>query len=41
MERTPVLAICGSLREGSLHQALLTAVADRASGFRLVGADLV
>jgi chromate reductase len=41
MERTTVLAICGSLREESLHRALLTAVADRAPGFRLVGADLV
>jgi chromate reductase, NAD(P)H dehydrogenase (quinone) len=41
MERTPILAICGSLREHSLHRALLTAVADRAPGFRFVGADLV
>ncbi len=41
MERTTVLAICGSLRAGSLHQALLSAVAERAPGFRLVGADLV
>ncbi|CAN5235796.1 hypothetical protein BH11ACT3_BH11ACT3_05440 [soil metagenome] len=41
MERTTVLAISGSLREDSLHNALLKAVADRAPGFRLVGADLV
>lgn len=41
MERTTVLAICGSLREDSLHRALLTAVARRAPGFRFVGADLV
>jgi len=41
MERTTVLAICGSLRDDSLHRALLTAVADRAPGFRLVGAELV
>lgn len=41
MERTTVLAICGSLRDDSLHRALLTAVADRAPGLRLVGAELV
>ena len=41
MERTSVLAICGSLRRDSLHRALLTAVQDRAPGFRFVGADLV
>jgi NAD(P)H-dependent FMN reductase len=41
METVPVLAICGSLREHSLHRALLTAVAARAPRFRLVGADLV
>lgn len=41
MERTTVLALCGSLREDSLHRALLTAVARRAPGFRLVGAELV
>jgi NAD(P)H-dependent FMN reductase len=39
--RSPVLAICGSLREDSLHRALLTAVAARATRFQLVGAELV
>ena len=41
MERTPVLAICGSLRRDSLHRGLLIAVADRAPQLQLVGADLV
>ena len=41
MERLPILAICGSLRENSLHRALLTAVAARAPRFRFVGADLI
>jgi NAD(P)H-dependent FMN reductase len=41
MERTPVLAICGSLRQDSLHRALLTAVEKRSPGLLLVGADLV
>jgi NAD(P)H-dependent FMN reductase len=41
MERRPVLAICGSLRADSLHHGLLRAIADRAPGWTLVGADLV
>ena len=41
MERTTVLALCGSLRADSLHRALLTAVAERAPGFRLVGDELL
>ena len=41
MERTPVLAICGSLRHDSLHRGLLTAVAERAPQLQFVGADLV
>jgi chromate reductase, NAD(P)H dehydrogenase (quinone) len=41
MERLPILAICGSLREDSLHRALLTAVEARAPRFRFVGAGLV
>ena len=41
MERTTVLAICGSLRQDSLHRALLTAVETRSPQLRLVGADLV
>lgn len=41
MERTTVLAICGSLREESLHRALLTAVERRSPQLQLVGADLV
>ena len=41
MERIPALAICGSLRQNSLHRGLLLAVADRAPGLRFVGADLV
>jgi chromate reductase, NAD(P)H dehydrogenase (quinone) len=41
MERSSVLAICGSLREDSLHRALLTAVEARAPRFRFVGAGLV
>jgi NAD(P)H-dependent FMN reductase len=41
MEPTPILAICGSLREESLHRALLTAVQERAPWMRLVGGDLV
>lgn len=41
MERTTVLAMCGSLRADSLHRALLTAVADRAPGFRFIGDDLL
>lgn len=41
MERLPVLAICGSLREDSLHRALLTAVAARAPRLQLVGGELV
>ena len=41
MERIPVLAVCGSLRQDSLHRGLLTAVADRAPRFQLVGSDLV
>lgn len=36
-----MLAICGSLREDSLHRALLAAVRDRAPRFRFVGLDLV
>jgi NAD(P)H-dependent FMN reductase len=40
-DRWPVLAICGSLREDSLHRALLTAVEKRAPRFRFVGAGLV
>ena len=40
-ERVPVLAICGSLREDSLHRALLTAVQQRAPRFQFVGAELV
>lgn len=41
MERTPVLAICGSLRDDSLHRALLTAVEVRSPALRLVGTELV
>jgi NAD(P)H-dependent FMN reductase len=41
MERTPVLAICGSLRERSLHRALLTAVERRSPELLLIGAELV
>jgi len=41
MERTTVLAICGSLRQDSLHRALLTAVERRAPQLQLVGAELV
>lgn len=41
MERTTVLAVCGSLRQDSLHRALLTAVERRSPGFRLVGAELI
>jgi colanic acid biosynthesis protein WcaH len=41
METLPVLAICGSLREDSLHRALLTAVQQRAPRFRFVGAELI
>lgn len=41
MERTPVLAICGSLREDSLHRALLTALERRAPGLFFVGAELI
>jgi len=41
MERTTVLAICGSLRQDSLHRALLTADEKRSPQLRLVGADLV
>lgn len=41
MVRTPVLAICGSLRLDSLHRGLLTAVADRAPLLQFVGTDLV
>ena len=41
MERTPVLAICGSLRQDSLHRGLLTAVAERAPRLQFVGTDLV
>ena len=39
--RIPVLAICGSLREESLHRALLTAVQQRAPRFQFLGAGLV
>lgn len=41
MEQRSVLAICGSLRDDSLHRALLTAVQARAPKFRFVGASLV
>ena len=41
MGTLPVLAICGSLREGSLHRALLTAVQQRAPKFQFVGAELI
>ena len=41
MERTTVLAICGSLRASSLHRALLTAVERRSPGLLLVGAELI
>src|SRR3954451_7229708 len=41
MERMTVLAICGSLRQDSLHRALLTAVERRSPQLRLVGAALV
>lgn len=41
MERTTVLAICGSLREHSLHRALLTAVERRSPRLLFVGAELV
>jgi NAD(P)H-dependent FMN reductase len=41
MERIPVLAICGSLRQDSLHRGLLTAVAERAPRLQFVGTDLV
>lgn len=38
---TPVLAICGSLRERSLHRALLSAVAQRSPQWIFVGEELV
>lgn len=41
MERTPVLAICGSLRAASSNRALLDAFEAAAPDLRLVGADLV
>jgi NAD(P)H-dependent FMN reductase len=41
MERTTVLAICGSLREESLHRALLTAAERRSPELRFVGVELV
>jgi NAD(P)H-dependent FMN reductase len=41
MVRTPVLAICGSLRADSLHRGLLRAVERRAPGLQLLGDDLV
>src|SRR3954462_8447962 len=41
MERMTVLSICGSLRQDSLHRALLTAVERRSPQLHLVGADLV
>ena len=41
MERTTVLAICGSLREHSLHRALLTAVERRSPELLFVGTELV
>jgi NAD(P)H-dependent FMN reductase len=41
MLRTPVLAICGSLRADSLHRGLLRAIERRAPGLQLLGAELV
>ena len=41
MERIPVLAICGSLRQDSLHRGLLTAIAERGPALQLLGAELV
>lgn len=41
MTPVPVLAICGSLRDDSLHRALLTAVGARAPRWQLLGAELV
>lgn len=41
MERMTVLAICGSLRERSLHRALLAAVERRSPELLFVGAELV
>ena len=41
MEQRSVLAICGSLRDDSLHRALLSAVQQRAPKLRFVGAGLV
>lgn len=41
MLRTPVLAICGSLRADSLHRGLLRAIERRAPGLQLLGDDLV
>lgn len=41
MERTPILAICGSLRAASSNRSLLEAFAASAPDLRFVGADLV
>ena len=41
MERTAVLAICGSLRADSVNRSLLSAVEASAPHLRFVGADLV
>ncbi|PJJ70907.1 NAD(P)H-dependent FMN reductase [Diaminobutyricimonas aerilata] len=41
MSATVALALCGSLRTGSLHAALLSAVAARAPHLRFVGGRLV
>ncbi len=41
MSATVALAVCGSLRAGSLHAALLTALERRARRMRFVGAPLV
>ncbi|HXR43157.1 MAG TPA: NAD(P)H-dependent oxidoreductase [Pseudolysinimonas sp.] len=41
MERTPVLAICGSLRSDSLHRGVLRAIEGRAPGLQLLGGELI
>ena len=41
MEHVPVLAICGSLRQDSLHRGLLTAIAERGPSLQLLGVELV